>query len=149
MPVTSIQEWRAKHGPQEVELPSGCVAQLRRVHILELARSGEIPATLVTKIEEASSRGELDATKLLAGEKDLAQYLDLIDKVVMKAFVVPRLGIEATDEQLALHEVDFTDRLFVFRWCNRGAEQLKPFRPEPEADVEPAPDGEDVRDETE
>ena len=148
MPVTSIQEWRARHGPQEVELPSGCVALLRRVHILELARDGEIPATLATSFQEISSQG-FDAARLLSGEGDLDQYLSLIDKVVIRAFVEPRLGMEATDEQLALDEVDVIDRLFVFRWCNEGAGQLRPFRPEPAADVEFASDREIVRYEAE
>lgn len=148
MPVTSIQEWRTKNAPEEVELPSGNVVKLRKVHLLEMARDGEIPATLATMISN-EGKINLNAADLLSKGNDMADLLNMIDAISIKAFAGPKLGKEATDDQLGLDEVDVMDRMFVFRWCNRGAEQLKPFRPEQDASVESAPDGQDVRDEAE
>ncbi|MBN1814712.1 MAG: hypothetical protein JXA14_22925 [Anaerolineae bacterium] len=146
MPATSITKWRSKNKPEEVTLPSGNVALLRRVHILELARGGAIPTVLATMMS-GDGKVSTNPADMLKNADDLTEMLDMIDAVVMRAFVQPKLGKEATDEQLAIGEVNVTDRMFVFRWCNGEAEQLGPFRPKPEAGVESTPAGEDLRDE--
>lgn len=139
----SVAEWREKSGPEEVELPSGCVALLRRVHILDLAAEGVVPATLVAELER--SRGEAGVTLLESPER-VREFRTMVNAVCKVAFVEPPVGEEGTEAQLGVDEVTFEDRVFVFHWCNRGARRLEPFRSESAGAVDGAPVGEDVRD---
>jgi len=138
----SVAEWRARNGPQEVELPSGNVALLRRVHLLDLAAEGVIPATLVAEVEKLR---DTSGTQFLQDQKTVHEFREMLNAVAKATFVEPPLGDEATEAQLGVDEVPFEDRLFVFNWCSGRVQQLEPFRAEPEGDVDASPDGEDVR----
>lgn len=145
---TSIAEWRARNQPQEIELPSGCRALLRKVNLLDLVVQGSIPSTLMVEAAEMS-RGAQAAQDgglaLLQDPKRVKELSELLNPLVKAAFVEPRVGDEATDEQLAVDEISTTDKLAILKWCNADAEVLLPFRAEQAGDVEPARDGEGVR----
>lgn len=144
MPATTVQEWRAKNQPVEVELPSGNVALLRKVNVLDLAVTGDIPSTLVVDAARYKDGG-VDMSRLSGDPQLFQQFLGLIDPVVIAAFVQPKVAKEATEDALGISEIDAQDKLAVFAWCNEGAEALRPFRPGPSPRLESAPDGGDVR----
>ena len=143
----SVAEWRARFGPEDVELPSGGVAQLRRVHLLDLVAQGVVPATLVAEFEALQNRAE--TTDVLESMERVKGFREMLNAVSKAAFVMPPVADEGSEEQLGVDEVPFEDRFYVFRWCTEGARKLEPFRPEPAGDVGGAPVGGDVRDEAE
>jgi len=140
MAAMTVREWREANAPEEVTLPSGKKALLRRVHILDVALTGEIPGTLVVKAEQFKSRANV--LDMLSQPGELAEWMGAIDAVCIAAFVAPKVGREPTEEQLGIEEVSHEDRLAIFAWVNGGAAKLEPFRPRPDAGVEPAPDRE-------
>jgi hypothetical protein len=147
--VISVQEWRQRNAPVEVELPSGPVVLLRKVHIVDLVLNGTVPATLVTEAQQYSREGKLDAARLMSDPKEMEKWLGLINPVVMAAFVEPKVGRESSADQLGIEEISGGDKLAVFQWCNEGAAALEPFRAQPDKRVEPVPDGAGVRAEAE
>jgi len=139
----SVAEWREKNRPQDVELPSGNVAKLRKVHLVDLVIQGMIPATLVA---EAEALKDADGTALVQDLEKLTGFREMLNAVAKATFVEPPVGDGGTDAQLGVDEVPFDDLVHVFNWCNGRSRQLEPFRSEPERDVDAVPDGVGVRD---
>jgi len=138
----SVAEWRERNGPQDVTLPSGSVAKLRKVHIVDLASQGLIPATLVA---EADKLQGASGAALMQDLEQLKGFREMLRAVAKATFVEPPVGDEATEEQLGVDEVPFDDLVHVFNWCNGRARELEPFRAEQESDVDAVSDGEGVR----
>ncbi len=143
--VTTVREWREQNTPEEVELPSGNKAMLRKVHITDLALSGAIPTTLLAEAAKFSKGKGEPLAIMVQNEGDFARWLGLINPVVIAAFVEPKVAKEPTDDALGVNEISGADRLAVFRWCNEGASNLESFRKGSQASVEPPPAGQDVR----
>lgn len=138
--VTSITAWREGR-IQEVRLPSGNVARLRRAHILDLAMAGAIPAPLAGLVSEMVSE-----QKTTIGLDELGKYGQLVDVVVKAAFVEPRVGDESTENQLAISEIDAADKLAVFAWSHpEGEQKMRGFRAKPARVVGAAQHGQHVR----
>lgn len=146
--TTSIKEWRSQSAPTKVELPSGNVALLRKVSILDLATSGSIPSTLIVKAS-AIAKGKRDWSKILDNPDDMREMMGMLKPIVIAAFVDPKVGEEPSDDQLGVDEIDPEDKLAVFQWCNQGANALRSFRGESKEGVEPAQPGEGVQPEAE
>lgn len=124
--MNRVQEWRAAREQGEtVTLPSGQVATLRRVHLLDLVESGRIPDELSGVVLEVIDEGVKKPS-----QEDLRAYIEVVNLMCMAAFVDPPLAKEGNDEALGVEEVPFLDRADVFRWCNEGARKLRPFRKE-------------------
>ena len=138
----SVAEWREKNRPQDVELPSGNVAKLRKVHLVDLVIQGMIPATLVA---EAEALKDADGTALVQDLEKLTGFREMLNAVAKATFVEPPVGDEGTDAQLGVDEVPFDDLVHVFNWCNGRARQIEPFRAEPKPGVDAVPDGDGVR----
>lgn len=131
--VTDVADWRSQRRSGELyELPSGMVVRLRRTHILDLAEQGKIPdglAGLAAELVGAGlSRMTLDAMR---------HYIDVVNLVVKAAILEPAIGDEGTNEQLAVGEVEMTDRLAIFNYCN-ASRKLRKFRPPEEEPVDAA-----------
>jgi hypothetical protein len=118
------------------------------VSVLELALSGNIPATLIVKSAELKS-GERQWTDVMSDPVQFREVLRLIEPVVIAAFVEPLVSKEGDETHLALDEVDAQDRMAVFQWCNEGAAALQSFRGESEDGVEPVSNGKIIGDEAE
>ena len=114
-------------------LPSGQVATLRRVHLLDLVESGRIPDELSGVVLEVIDEGVKKPSL-----EDLSAYIEVVNLVCMAAFVDPPVAEKGSDEALGVEEVPFLDRAEVFRWCNEGARKLRPFRKEQDGAVAPA-----------
>ena len=116
-----------------VYLPiAGMEAVVRRVSVATLAANGQIPQTLQTIAEDFVGAPDKEIT--LA---EFPKYADVVNMIVKAAMVEPRVGDEATDEQLDVREMEFEDRIAVFNFVNAGASALRPFRAEQNAGVEP------------
>ena len=143
--VTTVEQWRARNTPQEVELPSGAVALLRKVDILDLCFSGQIPTALVVEARQFADRGGVDVEALQNDPEALARWMRVIEPVVIAAFVEPKVGKEPGPEQLGIGEISAQDKLAIFQWCNEAAERLRPFRPGSDASMEPVSPGPGVQ----
>lgn len=129
-----VQGWRAAREQGEtVELPSGQVATLRRVHLLDLVESGRIPDELSGVVLQVIDEGVKKPTI-----EDLSAYIEVVNLVAIASFVDPPVAAEASEEALGVDEVPFLDRADVFRWANEGARKLRPFRKEEAGAVAPA-----------
>ena len=138
--VTGIGVWRERRGAGElVELPSGNVARLRRVHVLDLAEQGQIPDPLVGMAAELVS-----GSKKALTAADLTRYVDVVNLVCRAAFVEPTVGDKGTNSQLAVGELEMGDRLAVYNWSHSGG-RLRKFRPEQAESVDAAQSGGGVR----
>lgn len=140
MAVTSIADWRREH---EMLLPSGNVARLRKVHVLDLAEQGQIPTPLVGMVSTLMATG-----KAIIRQEQFKDYAELINLVARVAFVEPKLADQADEAHLAVSEVDMADRLEVFNWCHEG-KKLRPFRAEQAGAVDAAQSGGGLRPATE
>ena len=129
--VTELRAWRRRREEGElVTLPSGMVVRRRRVHLLDLAQQGKIPAPLAALASELVS-----ATKLRLDQEDMRRYAGVVNLVVKAAVIEPAIGDEATEEQLAVEEIEMLDRLALFNDCNVATRPLRLFRPEPKEPV--------------
>ena len=122
-----VLAWRQAHERgEEVALPSGQVARVRRVHLLELVEQGKVPDTLSGLVADVIGEGTKTPTL-----EELGQYIEVVNLVCISAFVDPPVAAEPSDEALGVEEIAFLDRAEVFRWCNEPARRLRPFREEP------------------
>lgn len=117
---TSVKDWKRT---EDIELPSGNVARLKRVGLLDLIGQGGIPDTLSPLVTEVASKKTL---QLDFGS--LQQYEALVNVVVKAAMVEPQVADEAGPETLAVRDIDWLDRQHIFQWANGAANELKPFR---------------------
>jgi hypothetical protein len=117
--ATGISDWRREC---EMVLPSGNVARLRKIHVLDLAEQGHIPAPLAGMVAALTSSG-----RAVIHAEQFKEYAELIHLVVKTAFVEPALADQADEAHLAVGDVDMADQLEVFNWCHEG-KKLQPFR---------------------
>jgi len=135
--ATSAAQWKRDF---EMTLPSGNVIRLKRVSLVDLIVQGAIPDTLSARAVEMASQTQ--QRKLSADE--LRQYEGVVNLVVKAAAVEPRIADRASDDALALPDVDFVDRVQIFNWANGALHSLRPFRDDatgPQKFIDSAPTG--------
>lgn len=132
----NLREWRATRQTTWTLPACGLEVTTRKVDLLTLAASGEIPETLNALAQRAADQG--------FALKDMAEFMPLVDLTVRECLVTPAIGDEADDSHVLLKELPLADRMAIFNWANGVANSLAPFRAEPETDVEPARAGGDV-----
>ena len=118
----NLQEWRQRG--ETVTLPSGLVVRYVEASLLDLAINGEIPAPLVSMVNQLIS-GEEDSDVAI---EDFAQMAPLINNLIKVAVVEPPVADEPDDEHLGVEELPATDRLFLFNLLNAEDQQIEPFR---------------------
>lgn len=113
----NLEEWRKqRQAGEEAELPSGLVVRIRKVSLMDLAEQGQIPQTLVPKINElmkGKGGNSVDEVKEASG----------LVNVVCRACIVEPAGLQ-------VEELPYEDRLAIFTWASAVATKLKPFRRE-------------------
>ncbi|MBX3081719.1 MAG: hypothetical protein KF716_08785 [Anaerolineae bacterium] len=131
--VTSAREWRKlrKEGVL-VSLPSGMVARLRPVSLMDLLRSGGIPETLGPMVADLLINGEVTAPREALTADLVATAADLYTRVCKAAFVAPAIVDKPTDDadEIEMEDVSQSDREFVLAWCNTPTTELRDFRHE-------------------
>lgn len=147
-----------------VMLPSGVVAGLRRLGPTVILSSGSIPDSLMSIVQEALKKGGNSKEAEEKLEKDLAsdpskiaEMVNSIDEIMPKVFAEPpvllhRRRVDAGDgtsaplwedipdeqrdpEQVYTDELELQDKLFVFKYVMGGGSELETFRQQPAAGV--------------
>lgn len=150
--VTTAKQWKNKTSSgAPLELPSGNMAQIRRISMQTYLKQGRIPNVLMAPVQKALQSGgdslpEEDLKEVMQDPKALEQLFSMIDMVTCDAFVEPqvhpepfiedkdengaptRTPAERNDELLYVDEVDLDDKMFVFQWMVGGTSDLEPFR---------------------
>jgi hypothetical protein len=135
-----LAAWRAGR-TETLILPSGLTVTVRRVTLLDLASSGQVPMPLMGMVDRLINEGR-------AADLDMAQlpqFIGLIDATITLALIDPPVADAPDDEHLGINELPTMDKIAIFNWLNAPAEQLAPFRAGSGAVVDTAPGGPDVR----
>jgi hypothetical protein len=123
--VTSIEALNEYAKGAFVELPAFAedqtfVARLVRPSMLDLAKRGKIPNSLLGTANSLFAKSEMDD-----GKTDmLNQILELCEILAEESFKEPKYseikaaGIKLTDDQM----------MFIFSYCQNGVKALEPFR---------------------
>jgi len=138
--VTSAREWRKlrKEG-QLVQLPSGLVARLRPVSIIDLWKSGNIPDGLTPMIGDLLVNGSVSAEKSEM-TADLVSTVGQLYEIVCKAaFISPAIVSSPRDDadEIELEDVSQRDREFTLAWVSMPTTELRRFPEEQSAGMEP------------
>jgi hypothetical protein len=135
--ATSGRAWRDKN-QEEVTLPSGNVALLRRPDMMQLATEDDAPNVLAGVVV-AAMQGK-DMKKLEVKPTGLKDLVALQNKVCIACFVSPKIvdNPQAEDE-ISLADLTMYDKSFVLTWAmgTDGAAAAR-FPGEPGGGVEPA-----------
>lgn len=147
---TSGRAWRKPREVGEiVTLPSGNVARLRPVAVDALLAAGRIP-DLLSGIAAKTLWAETDTASIAEQAEQAKGFADLINLIVPLAMLEPRVVAEPTgDGEIALDDVEFSDKIAVFQLSTGGSTVLKSFREQQARVVATVPDGEDVQPATE
>jgi hypothetical protein len=125
------------------ELPSGNVAKVKKIDLIDLVGRGTIPDTLTGEVDKLLKGGggkvTLDATHF--DTKGFQNFLELADLVCQVSFIEPQLVATEAEEDLEagkiwVKNISWADRFDVFTWANERAETVRPFREKPAPDVE-------------
>jgi hypothetical protein len=92
---TSAAGWKRQQG-EELELPSGNVALVKRPGPQALLSEGILPDTLMPIVQQAISKGKglrpTDMNAMLEDPKALAEMLDAMDRLLVKVIVEPKVA---------------------------------------------------------
>lgn len=129
--VTSAREFRRlrKEG-QLVELPSGMVARLRPVALIDLWRNaGNIPDYLTSIIAELVANQTLVPEKSEMTGQLIGAVGDLYNLVCRAAFISPAIVDAPRDdaEEVQLEDISQADRQFVLAWASAPTNELSRF----------------------
>lgn len=95
--VTSVKAWKEGANTEEIEVPSGNVALVKRVGPEAFLSSGSIPDALTPIIDEAikdkKGMAPSEMVKMLVSEDGLPQMLDMMNRVCAYAVVEPKVLI--------------------------------------------------------
>lgn len=165
---TPADQW-VKKGAAELEgidlpLPSGNVARVKRVGLMELLAGGHIPDSLTPVAEEAVRKGKglpkLDAQEMLKDPEKLADVETLMRNVLVACVVAPQVLPVPTDKGgdpipfdkrkpgLYADEVLDGDKMYIMNFAFGGSADLARFREEHGAAMADVLAGADVEDET-
>lgn len=129
--ITPLNDWQPK--PEEVHLPSGKVALLKRPDLVDLiAGDGEIPDLLSNLVMSmtagAGGARELSMNKL--SKDELKQLLKSLNVIAIACFVEPRLceGNERQGDAIPVGWLGFEDKAHIMAWALGGRyEAVKSF----------------------
>jgi hypothetical protein len=150
--VTAYEEWVPK--TEEVTLPSGKTALLRRPDLVDIITGGgDVPDILTNMIMESINGEKDDAQELAITAENLPSVLKMLNVIAAACFVEPQV-VNGTGEPPAgtilAKWIPFNDRAHVFGWA-LGA-QFQPaatFPQEQAGDVGIVPAGRDLQGEAE
>lgn len=142
---TNATEWRrAREQGIPVELPSGFVARLRPVGLLELMKRGRIPDLLTGIAAETVALGRPTEMTIKEQANNLAEMLEII---CTSAFMEPCIVPEDQDlrdgvEEIHFFDVPFNDQLWVLDFVSAPTRALRSFREQQAEPMEPVDTGE-------
>lgn len=157
--VTSSRNWKRNKG-EELELPSGNVALVKRPGPAGLLSGGIMPDTLMPIVQQAIAKGKgikpSDQQKLFDDPTKIADMLDAMDRLTAAVVLEPKVAYHkklvvkeghqldrATEEWEVIPEedrdneafvytddVDLEDKMFIFQYAVGGTRDLERFRSE-------------------
>lgn len=142
--------WRKPREQGEiVTLPSGNVARLRPVAVDALLAAGRIP-DLLSPIAAKTLWVETDTASIAEQAESAKGFADLINLIVPLAMIEPRVVDNPEGEgEIALEDVDFSDKIAIFQLATGGSTVLRQFRLNQEKRVATVHDGENLQPATE
>ena len=122
----NLAEWRASR-VHERTLPSGLQVKLRDVTMTDLMFTGKLPDAIIKMANDGANDGtqEFDLAELAKNTSDFNQMLNTLVELCL---VEPKIGNAADDDHILLAEMPADDKMDIFTFVNRGAEQLHSFR---------------------
>jgi len=130
-----LEEYRRSLVSEHTLPGSSLTVKLKQVGLEDLLFQGEIPDTLSGLVQQAiDGKGK---NMSLSGA-DLPMVLDMMNLVVKAALVWPPVADKGDEDHLGLDELPFVDKEYIFDFCNGGANELRPFRTEPDGEPGPA-----------
>lgn len=122
----NLAEWRASR-IHELTLPSGLTVKVRDVSMTDLMFTGRLPDSIVAMATEAAEKGqaEFDLANVM---KNTEQFNAMLNTLVELCLVEPKIGTQADDEHILLAELPADDKMAIFSFVNREADNLRPFR---------------------
>lgn len=143
--VTEASDWKKsrKSAPEELDLPSGNTALVRRPGMQAFITEGLIPNSLIAPmmatLEERDPSKQNEnlksiADELLTNAEGINDMLSLVDAVTVACVVKPEILAAPADEDernedlLYVDEVDLDDKMFVFNFASGGTRDIERFR---------------------
>lgn len=129
----NLAQWAAMRYSQHV-LPSGLGVKLRKMTILDLAASGNLPDGLTATVMgmfDSDAATPADANKVAqdVASKDLTGIMQMFTEVARACIVEPPTTTGITSaEELNPSDLTWEDKSYIFNYANEGLADLKPFR---------------------
>lgn len=131
----NLSEWRAQRRIK-CALPSGLQVTLQRVQLSTLIFTGQIPKPVFSAIAEFAKRGDgvldlSDVDSIVANLDKLPELTEMFNAVARCALVDPPCADVADETHLAVNELEFVDRVFIFNLVSKEAQAMAPFPQQP------------------
>lgn len=148
--ATPGSAWRRPREQGEiVTLPSGNVARVRPVAVDALLAAGRIP-DLLSGVAAKTLWTETDTATIAEQAETAKHFADLINLIVPLVMLEPRVVDNPEgDEQIALDDIEFSDKIAIFQLATGGSTVLRQFRLDQEKRLAAIHNGENVQPETE
>ena len=130
----NLAAWRASR-IHERTLPSGLTVKLRDVTMTDLMLTGKLPDSIMSLMTDTAKAGEKEFD-LETITKNTVEWNQMLTTLMELSLVEPQIGDMADEEHILLAEIPSDDKLDIFNFLNRGAEDLQPFREGEEQPVE-------------
>lgn len=126
-----LHDWRAQRRI-EVTLPSGLTVTLQRIDLPTLVFTGQIPKPVLSEIAEFSADGTgyldlSDIQSIVLHLDKLPALVQMFNTVVKCALVDPPCADIADDTHVAVDELSFADRQFIYDVVTKEVRELMPF----------------------
>lgn len=148
---TSGRDWRKMNEATiTTMLPySGMVVEMGRAQLDQLLLTGKIPDTLTPIVADLlwSSVGQGQPREQIQAEK---AFFELVNAVVAACLLSPRVVANPTqDDELTIGDLDFADKLIIYRLATQPLAVLHRFRQEQASGVDTVQQGDDLQPATE
>lgn len=130
--------------------PSGEDYRVRTVSVGRLLRRANLPNILIAFLTDAvyhgiSNQKIANFLALREQQENAVAFLESMQIICEEMFMEPRVVANPqADDELTIDDIPIVDQGWAFDRCFRSARELRPFRPQPQADVVSIPEAEDV-----
>jgi hypothetical protein len=146
--VTPASAWRKEL--ETVEMPSGNIAQLRRLNMLAMIRKGDnVPNFLATKVMENLQGQRKTKAAAAADTFSASDAIEAVFWLAKNVFAYPRLveGEPQADDEVCIDHISEADLAFAATFGTGDAVAINAvaaFRDQAQSNVEPLPAGEEL-----
>lgn len=142
---STAASWKRNRG-EDLELPSGNVALVKRPGITKFISEGCVPDPLMGVVDRAVKRGKglplQEQQAILKDPEKIRAMEEMMDKVLCLVVVEPKVVMgtddegneipesERSEDVIYADEVDMDDKVFIFNFAVGGTRDLARFRRE-------------------